>query len=59
MDLREETTRNLDSLQQELMKEEPDVGRVQRLWKWLKRNADWVVPTLTEVVIEGLRRAVG
>lgn len=56
--LREEVMRYLNSLEKELKKEELDAGKLQALWKWLKRNANWVVPTLTQVVVEGLRRAV-
>jgi len=56
---REKINENLDSLEDELKKEESDAGKIQRTWKWLKRNANWVVPILTQVVLEGLKRSLG
>jgi len=56
---KEETTNNLKILETELRSENADLGRIQKSWNWLKQNADWVVPTLTQVVLEGIRRIVG
>lgn len=44
--------RHLDVLEEEVSRETPDVGRVQRAWAWLKRNANWVVPTLTQILFK-------
>ena len=57
--LREEIRKHLVLLEKELKSEKPDAGRIRKLWKWLKRNAGWVVPTLTAVVLEGLKMAIG
>lgn len=51
--------KHLDLLEEELKSKEPDAGKIQALWKWLKRNANWVVPTLTRVVLESLRIVFG
>lgn len=56
--LKRKVIRKIGLLEEELRKKEPDAGRIQSIWRWLKKDADWVVPTLTQVVIEGLRRAV-
>lgn len=42
----------LNSLEGELSRKEPDAGEIQKGWKWLKENADWVEPTLRQVVLE-------
>jgi hypothetical protein len=55
---KEEIKSYLRQLQDELGKEESDVGKIQKLWKWLKENANWVVPTLVTVVLEGSRIAL-
>jgi hypothetical protein len=57
--LMEEIEKNLDLLEEELKSKEPDAGKIQKLWKWLKRNANWVVPTVTQVVLEGMKVALG
>lgn len=46
-------------LEEELNKAEPDAGLIQQSWKWIKQNANWLVPTLTQVVTEGIRIACG
>ena len=57
--LKEEIMKHVNLLEKELKRKEPDAGRIQRLWKWLRRNASWVVPTLAHVVLEGLKTALG
>jgi len=57
--LREEIEKNLDLLEEELKRKESDAGKIQKMWKWLKRNANWVVPALTQVVLEGVKIALG
>jgi len=56
--LMEEIRKHLNLLEEEIKSKEPDAGKIQALWKWLKRNANWVVPTLTQVVLEGLKMAL-
>lgn len=55
--LRNEIRQNLRLLKEEFKNKPPDAGKVQKTWEWLKRNANWVVPTLTQVVLEGIKRA--
>ena len=57
-ELKTEITENLEALKREIVSGQPDAGQIQRPWNWLKRNASWVVPTLTQIVVEGLRRVV-
>ncbi len=55
-----EITENLRVLEGELKKsKEGDAGAIQRTWLWLNRNASWVVPTLIQVVSEGVKAALG
>jgi hypothetical protein len=56
---KEEIKQHLRLLEEELGNEEPNAGKIQELWKWLKQNASWVVPTLTTVVLEGTKIAMG
>lgn len=56
---KEEIKKNLNLLEEELNKKEPDAGKIQGLWKWLRRNASWVVPTLVQVILEGTKMALG
>ena len=51
--------KNTSLLEEELQKTEPDAGKIQQSWKWLKRNADWLVPTLVQVVLDGINIACG
>ena len=53
--IRKEINKQLNLLEKELKTKEPDVGKIQNLWKWLKKNANWVIPTLAHVVLEGLK----
>ena len=57
--LKEQIQKQLTLLEEELEKEEADLGKVQRLWKRLKENASWLVPTLADVVIESVKLAMG
>jgi hypothetical protein len=57
-ELRIETNNRLDSLEEELKKKDTDLGRVQRLWQWLKGNASWVVPVLKDLVLEVMKRSL-
>ena len=55
--LREEIKKLLDLLEEELKSKEPDAGKIKNLWKWLKKNAKWVIPMLSHFVLEGLKMA--
>ena len=57
--LKSEVEKYLNLLEEELKSKEPDAGKIQKFWKWLKRNANWVVPTLAKVVLEGVKIALG
>ncbi len=49
--------KNSDLLKDELKKNKPDAGKIQRLWEWLKSNAKWVIPLIKDVVLEGKKKA--
>ena len=51
-ELKKEIQENLLALQEEIRKKEPDAGKIQKCWNWLKRNANWVVPVLAQIVSE-------
>jgi hypothetical protein len=57
-DLKKEILSNLASLEEEMKKKEPDAGKIQKTWNWLKRNANWVVPVLTQIVLEVVKIAL-
>ncbi|MEM3874169.1 MAG: hypothetical protein QXU45_03455 [Candidatus Bathyarchaeia archaeon] len=57
--LREEIKNKLQVLEEELKTEEPNLGKIQEIWKWLKKNASWIAPTLTHIVLEGAKIALG
>lgn len=44
----------MNLLEEELTKKEPDAGKIQETWKWLKDNANWVEPVLRQVVFESV-----
>ena len=54
-DLKKEVKETLLTLEEELKKKEPNAGKIQKSWQWLKRNANWVVPSLTQIIIEALK----
>lgn len=56
---KEETKKNAKMLEEELKKEKCDAGKIQQFWDWLRQNASWIVPTLTPVVMEGIKMAFG
>jgi hypothetical protein len=56
---KEEILSNLSALEKQLKEPIIEAGKVQQTWNWIKENAVWVVPTLTEVVINGLKIALG
>ena len=49
---------NLEGLEEEIKAEKPDKSKVQRLWDWIKGNANWVVPTL-KGIIEDIIKTLG
>jgi len=51
-ELKKEILSSLASLEEEMKKKEPDAGKIQKTWNWLKRNANWVAPVLTQIVSE-------
>jgi uncharacterized protein YfkK (UPF0435 family) len=51
--------KNLNVLEEELQSKELDAGKIQEIWKWLKRNSSWLVPTLSTVIVEGIKIACG
>jgi len=57
-DLIEEVNDKLTTLEQEINKNEPELGKVQKIWKWLKGNASWVVPILKDIIMEGMKKGI-
>ena len=56
---KEEVKENLNRLKKELKKKDKDAGKIQKLYKRLKKNASWVTPILVQIVLEGLKIAMG
>jgi hypothetical protein len=59
---KEEIKKKLTILEEELKKKDKDAGKIQRLWKWIKQNANWLVPmvpSLTQLILEGIKLALG
>jgi hypothetical protein len=55
---KEEIKKNLNALEDELQNKEADLGKIQKTWAWIRRNANWLVPTLAQVVSDGIRFAL-
>ena len=55
---KKEIKKNLKGLEEEVKAEKPDKNKLQRLWDWVKANANWVVPTL-KGVIEDILKTLG
>jgi len=51
-DLKKEVNENLLILEEEVKNIEQDAGKIQKTWQWLKRNANWVVPSFTQIITE-------
>jgi hypothetical protein len=49
---------NLGELEEEIKAKNLDIGKVRRLWDWIKDNANWIVPTLKEI-IEDILKTLG
>jgi hypothetical protein len=51
--------KQLRELERELRKmEKADLGKIQKSWKELNRNASWLNPTIALVVLEGIKAAL-
>jgi len=50
---------NLKELEEEVKAEKPDESKVRRLWDWIKNNAQWVVPTIKEIIEDILKALSG
>jgi len=58
-ELRGEIKKRVKLLEEELRNPEPNLSKIQELWKWLKQNANWIIPTLTQIVLEVVKIAFG
>jgi hypothetical protein len=59
-ELKGDIKETLRVLEEELRKnKDANAGTIQKAWGWLKRNADWLVPTLSQVVSDGIKIALG
>ena len=59
LEQKEEIKKNLKILDEELQNTKKDAGKIQKAWDWLQRNANWLIPTLTQVVSDGIKIAFG
>jgi hypothetical protein len=51
--------KQLRDLEKELLKtKKADLGAIQEDWEWLKKNANWLSPSLASVMLEGIRVAL-
>jgi len=57
-ELKKQVEDNLTTLEDEIKKDEPELGKVQKIWKWLKGNAAWVVPILKDIILEGMKKGI-
>ena len=48
---------SLRELEEEIKSKTPDKSKVRRLWDWIKDNANWIVPTLKDI-IENILKSV-
>lgn len=56
---KEEICKNTALLEEETKKSKPDAGKIQRFSDWFKQNAPWIIPTLTPVITDAVKRACG
>ena len=56
---KQEIIQKLNSLEEELRKENPDASKTQEFLNWLKKNASWLFPTLSQIALELSRRIFG
>lgn len=47
---KEEIQVKIKELEEEVQKEEIDKSKVQNIYNWLKNNANWTIPTITQIV---------
>ena len=57
---KEKIEKQLKSLEKELQKtKKADLGRIQTEWELLKKKASWLCPSIANVVLEGIKIALG
>ncbi len=54
---KQEIKANLKALENELPKQKPNKNKVNAIYDWLKENAEYVIPTITESVTKVLNSA--
>ncbi len=59
LEQRETIRKNVDTLEKELLKKEPDISKIENLWKWLRQNSSWLVPIITPIIEECAKKAFG
>lgn len=59
LDQKPKIKKNLRTLEKELQNKAPDASKVQSLWKRLKKNAKWLVPTISPIIEELAKKAFG
>lgn len=55
---KDEINEHLTTLEEEIEKEDPDAGVIQQSWQWIKRNASWVVPILSSIILETTKKII-
>ncbi len=53
-----EIKKNLIILEEELKSKDKDAGKIQKLWKRIKKNASWIAPILVNIVLKGLEISI-
>jgi len=56
--LKREVQDNLTTLEEEIKKDEPALGKVQKITRWLKENASWVVPIIETIIKEAIKKGI-
>jgi hypothetical protein len=52
-------TEKAKKLEEELSKGEINMNNVEKLWLWIKKEANWLVPTLAQVITDAVKIAFG
>ena len=56
---KEKIEKQLKALEKELQKaKKADLTTIQKCWEWLKKNANWLTPTIGKAVLEGIRTSL-
>jgi len=57
-ELKKNVEDNLTTLKEEIKKDELELGKIQKIWKWLKETASWVVPILKDIILKVMEKGI-